>query len=237
MKPVTGILCITAFAAIAAAAQEETNLPPAEVESPNIQVEDLSEEERIDFLLDVAEAYIGENDAESAITTYERILENDPMNRKARYLVSTLYITTKQYRKAEQLLTDLIEEYPEDFQLKNNLPWQYATAEDPAFRDGEKAIELAQEAMVFAPSDHHVWSTLAEAYYSAGQYEKANRAINHMLALGQRYGSDITEEMAEGYNKQIRKCRRALATERAFADDEEEESPISVDEDAQEQQD
>jgi predicted Zn-dependent protease len=229
MKPVTRIFFIGAFVAGAAVAQQDTNPPPAELPSPDIQVEELSEDDRILFLLDVAQAYLSENDIDSAITTYERIIEIDPANMKARYLISTLYITTKQYAEAEQVLTSLIEEYPDDFQLKNNLAWQYATAENPSFRDGEKAIALAQEAMALAPSDHHVWSTLAEAYYSAGQYEKANRAINHMLALGQRYGTDITPEMAEGYNKQIRKCRRALATEKAF---EEEEAP-SIDEETQ----
>ncbi|HSR87424.1 MAG TPA: tetratricopeptide repeat protein [Pontiella sp.] len=237
MKSDLRILFIAAFAAVSAVAQQDTNLPPAEAQSPDIQVESLSEEDRIQFLLDVAQAYIGETDGESAITTYERILEIDPVNNEARYLLSTLYITTKQYAKAEQMLTGLIEEYPDNFQLKNNLAWQYATAEDPAFRDGQKAIELAQEAMILAPTDHHVWSTLAEAYYSTGQYEKAYRAINQMLALGQRYGSDITPEMAEGYNKQISKCRRALATEKAFEEDETDppSTTPSVDKDAQEQ--
>jgi predicted Zn-dependent protease len=235
MNPVTRIFFITAITATSAAAQQDTNPPPAELQSPQIQVEELSEEERIEFLLDVAQAYLGDNDIESAIATYERIIEIDPVNMKARYLVSTLYIGTKQYAKAEQVLISLIDEYPEDFQLKNNLAWQYATAEDPAYRDGEKAIELAQEAMILAPNDHHVWSTLAEAYYATGDYEKANRAITHMLALGQRYGTDITQEMAESYNKQIHKCRRALATQRAFEEDEEEVPSIttSVDENPQ----
>jgi predicted Zn-dependent protease len=239
MQPVARIFLITAIAAINAFAQQDTNLPAAELQSPENQLEELPEQKRIQFLLEVAEAYIGESDVKSAIATYERILEVDPMNRQARYLLSTLYITTKQYMKAEELLKSLIEEYPEDSALKNKLAWQYATAEDPAFRDGKKAIELAQEAMVLAPYDHHIWSTLSEAYFSAGEYEKATRAINHMIALVQRYGSDITQEMADGYNKQLRKSQRALVTQQeAFEDDDESDSPSitpSVDEDTQKQ--
>ena len=235
MKPATRIFFIAAFTTISAVAQQDTNQPSAELQSPETQIENLPEEERIQFLLDVATAYLGDNDLQSAINTYERILEIDPMNTKARYLVSTIYIGAKQYAKAEQMLISLIEEYPEDFQLKNNLAWQYATAEDPAYRDGQKAVELAQEAMVLAPKDHHVWSTLGEAYYANGEYEKAYRAINQMFALGQMYGRDINEEMAENYNKQIHKCRRALATEKAFQDDEEEtpSTTLSVDENTQ----
>ena len=152
---------------------------------------------------------------------------------------STVYINTKQYAKAEQLLEALIDEYPENFQLKNNLAWLYATAEDSAFRDAQKAIELAQEAMILAPNVHNVWSTLAEAYYSAGQYEKANRAIIHMISLVRRYGSDMPQPMIDSYKAQMRKYKRALDTEKVLQPDEEDGSLelLSVDDDAQEQQD
>lgn len=235
MKPFTTALFIAVFTTASAVAQQATNPPPAEAPSPELQIDARPEEDRIQFLSDVAAAYLSENDTAAAITAYERILEIDPLDRKTRYLVSTIYIGAKQYAKAEQMLTSLIEEFPEDFQIKNNLAWLYATAEDHAFRDGQKAIELAQEAMVLAPKDHHIWSTLAEAYYAAGQYEKAYRAINHMIFLAERYRSDLTEQMIASYNKQIRKCRRALNTEQAFQDDEEETpaSSLSVDEDAQ----
>jgi tetratricopeptide (TPR) repeat protein len=221
--------------ASSAAAQQDTNPPPAELQSGEAPVADQTDEVRIQFLLDVAAAYLGENDPLSAITAYERVIEIDPMNMKARYLSSTVYITAKQYAKAEQMLNTLIEENPEDFQLKNNLAWLYATAEDPAFRDGEKAIELAQEAMVLAPNVHNVWSTLAEAYYATGQYEKANQAITHMVSLARRYSPNMSEELIASYGEQVRKCRRSLDTEKALQPEEEE--PLSVDEDAQEQKD
>lgn len=236
MKPFARAFFTAAFTTISAVAQQDTNPPPAESQSPGLQVEDQTEEDRIQFLLDLGTAYFSQNDTASAITAYERIFEIDPMNKQARYMSSYAYIAAKQYAKAEQMLTRLIEEYPEDFELKNNLAWLYATAEDPAFRDGQKAIELAQEAMIIAPNVHNVWSTLAEAYYSAGQYEKANRAIKHMVAVAQRYGSNMTKEMAENYNDQIRKYQRALNTEKALQGDEEEglsTLSVSVDEDAQ----
>ena len=80
-------------------------------------------------------------------------------------------------------MTALVEDYPEDYQTLNNLAWVYATSKDSAHRDAEKAIDLAQQALVLAPYDHHVWSTLSEAYYVAGEYEKANRSILHLLPL------------------------------------------------------
>lgn len=235
MKPFIRAFFITAFTTISVVAQQDTNLPPADFQSSGVEVADRPDEDRIAFLLDVASAYLRDNDPSSAITAYERIFEIDPMHQEARYLSSTLYIAVKQYAKAERLLKSLIEERPEGYRLMNNLAWLYATAEDPAFRDAQKAIELAQDAMVLAPNDYQVWSTLAEAYYSSGQYEKANRAVTQMAALGMRYGSNFSQEQIVSYREQVRKCRRALDTEKALQGDEE-ESPLppgSVDEDAQ----
>ncbi len=92
----------------------------------------------------------------------------------------------------------------------------YATAEDLSVRDGQKAIRLSHEAMVLAPTDHHVWSTLAEAHYVSGDYEKALRAVTHMASLATRFGKNITEQSVKDYNEQIRKCKRALDTAEAM---------------------
>ena len=48
-------------------------------------------------------------------------------------------------------MTALVEDYPEDYQSLNNLAWVYATSKDSAHRDAEKAIDLAQQALVLAP--------------------------------------------------------------------------------------
>lgn len=224
-----------ALIASAAVAQQETNAPLTESQPSSLTVTGRTDEERIKFLLEVASVYTKEKDYASAINAYERILEIDPMNKEARYISGHVYINAKQYAEAEQTMLLLIEENPDDFQLKNNLAWLYATAEDPAFRDGQKAIDLAQQAMILAPNDHHVWSTLSEAYYTTGQYDKAYRAIKHMANLASRYGQNITKDMVESYNEQIRKCKRALDAEEVLKGDEELSSTnsLSVDENAQ----
>jgi len=175
---------------------------------------------RVQFLLEVAQAYANEQDQLAAIDAYERILKIEPTHKQARYIVAHLYISAKQYRKAETMLLELVEERPTDFQLWNNLAWLYATAEDPSIRDGQKAVKIAHEAMSLAPTDYHVWSTLAEAYYVSGEYEKALRAITHMASLATRFGKGITEQQVKEYNEQIQKCKRATDTADAMKDDE-----------------
>ena len=187
----------------------------------SLQISDeRTQEERITFLLDVAQAYMDEKDMPAAIGTYERIIEIDPKNQQARYVIGHIYISAKQYHKAETMLLALAEEHPEDFKLWNNLAWLYATAEDVSVRDGKKAVKYAHEAMTLAPNDHHVWSTLSEAHYVSGEYEKAYKAIKHMANLAARFGGDITEEAVNEYNEQIRKCKRAMDTEEAMKSEE-----------------
>lgn len=203
----------------AAHAQETNTAAPV---SEGLQINNQSDEERIEFLIEVAQVYFAEEDYESAVDAYERILDINPEHREARYIVAHVYINAKQYAKAEKMLLELVAADSEDFKLKNNLAWLYATAEDPKIRSGAKAVKIAQEAMVLAPNDHHVWSTLSEAHYINGEYEKAYRAIKQMAALASRYGNDLTKESVDSYNEQIRKCKRAWDTEKMLAGEEEE---------------
>ena len=213
-----GILLAAMLSMLASAQDSATG-------TSGLKLSDRTEAERIQFLLQVASAYFAEDDFGAAIGAYERILEIDPSHQESRYIIGHVYINAKQYAKAEKILSQLVAEYPDDFKLRNNLAWLYATADDPAFRNGRKAIKHAQEAMILAPTDHHVWSTLAEAHYINGEYEKAYRAIIHMASLAARFGTDITQESVESYNEQIRKCKRAWDTQKMIegTDDEAEE--------------
>ena len=229
MKNTTKVLLLCTLPLTLAVAQEEnthtnSSLTLSEVQEDNIQTNSSlilssieisntrTDEERIEFLLDVAEVYITEKNYSAAVEAYERILEIDPLHAKTRYMLAHIYISAKQYKKAEDLLLILLEENPDDFTLLNNLAWLYATADDPSIRNGKKAIRYAQKAMVLAPNDYHVWSTLSEAYYISGDYEKAYRAIDQMAGLAALYGKDLTEESIQEYNEQIRKCKRSMDT-------------------------
>lgn len=206
-------ILIMLIAFVQAQETEPTNM----VSSSSLQLDSQTDEERIQFLLNVASVYFQEKDFDSAASAYERVLKIDPQHEEARYISAHVYIKTHQYKKAEALLKSLIESNPEDFKLLNNLAWLYATAEDPEFRNGQKAIQCAQEAVAIEPNSHHVWSTLSEAYYISGEYEKAFRAINHMASLAQRYGKGVTKEQVEEYNEQIRKCKRAWDTQKMLS--------------------
>lgn len=220
MKISTIVLPVLFCSMLQAALAQETNI--AAPIAGGLQLNSQTDEERIQFLMEVAQVYFKEKNYESTVNAYERILEINPEQKEARYIIAHVYIDAKQYAKAEELLIELVNAAPEDFKLKNNLAWLYATAEDPKIRSGAKAVKIAQEAMVLAPNDHHVWSTLSEAHYINGEYEKAFRAIKQMAALAARYGQDLTKESVDDYNDQIRKCKRAWDTQKMLAGEDEE---------------
>ena len=144
---------------------------------------------------------------EKAIEAFQGILAIDPQDKYARFGLATALVETKMYVPAIKLFGELIEEFPNDYFAKNNLAWLYATSKHPEFRDGDMAVRLAQDALILAPADYHVWSTLAEGYYLSGNFDKSLRAAKVALALGERDQRAASSLITE-YKAQVRKCRK-----------------------------
>jgi len=76
---------------------------------------------------------------------------------------------------------------PRSVPALNNLAWIFATYSDPAFRDGTKALELAQEANEFSGrSNPLILRTLAAAHANAGQFSRAVEVGELALSLTDR---------------------------------------------------
>jgi Tfp pilus assembly protein PilF len=138
---------------------------------------------------------------------FAKILQKDPTNQRARFGLSTALIQSKKYREAQVILEAMIKEVPQDYRIKNNLAWIYATATDMQVRDGKRAVALAQEALMLNPTDCHVWSTLSEAYFICGRYDKALRNAEHALRVG--HDTQAEAQLLEQYQMQVERCRKA----------------------------
>ncbi len=179
----------------------------------NTLVSNEENNQRIEMLERVGSIYFQEGDLDAALDVFNRILEINPHHKQTRVLKGLIFVSTARYKEAIENMTSLIEDYPNDYQAMNNLAWVYATADDRKYQNAQLSVELAQQALVLSPYDHHVWSTLSEAYYIAGDYEKANRAILHLVKLSTSKGAKMSKDMVETYNNQIRKCQRAIEAE------------------------
>lgn len=142
-----------------------------------------------------------------AISMFQNALKADPKSRNAWFGLATAYIQVKNYALAERVLLKLEQSYPQDVPVKNNLAWMYATAEDPNYRDSREAVTKAREAVFLSPGSPELWSTLCEAHYLAGDYEKAFRAAEHLVDLVPR--DKLAREQARIYAEQYDKCKKA----------------------------
>jgi tetratricopeptide (TPR) repeat protein len=163
--------------------------------------------DEISALLDKAYKRIDYGSVQEAVGIFNDVLKKDPANKRARFGIGTAYIQIQKYKEALAVLEPMAKEFPEDYFLKNNIAWLYATAKDVSVRNGAKSVHYAQDALLIAPGDFHVWSTLSEGYYISGQYDKALRAAEEALKLSLDSPSGVAG--AEEYRRQVEKNRKA----------------------------
>ncbi len=171
-----------------------------------------SADSKLLFLVDTGIQYTEEGEHEEAERAYLRALERDPDNSAIRFRLGTLYIMMNRYTEAVPILKALVDEFPENSQVRNNLAWCYATGE--GVRDQKKALFHAREAILSAPISPSMWNTLAEAYYMGGDYEKAERSAEHAIDL--LIQTDPKQTQMPDFQAQLQKIQRAAQVLRRF---------------------
>ncbi len=146
----------------------------------------------------------------ASLELYERVIELDPANDFARFNMGTALIQLGRYREALEVLYAVMERNPNNYMVRNNIGWIYATADDIAVRDGTRALSHARYALMLAPSDYHVWNTLSQAYFVSARYERALRSAEIAVQIATNQGEP--PERMRSVNEQLRKCRQAVAT-------------------------
>jgi len=127
----------------------------------------------------------------------ERI-ENDPRNVDLLIQMAIIYHQLGQVDKAKTTYEKVLKLNPESAVALNNLAWILATDPDEESRDPERAIKLAKKAVAIEKTAGFL-DTLAEAYYVAGNQEKAIETIQEAI--------DMAKENREYYLKQLKRFR------------------------------
>lgn len=135
-------------------------------------------------------------------TFVERELERTPHNPDLYSLLGDLYYNRSRFRDAAQAYENSLRLRADNPRVLNNLAWLYATCEDPVVRRPEQAVRLAERAAALEKAPH-IWDTLAESYYVAGEYKKAVAASRQALAL--------TRSNRTYYEQQLTKFTQALS--------------------------
>lgn len=158
-------------------------------------------------LLGQAEEALKQGQSVEAVALLRKVLQQQPKHRHARLLVANALAQLNHTREAITILDELLAETPDNYTILNNLAWLLATTRDSA-RNPSRAVELARQALLIAPINYSIWSTMAEAYYQAGDYHKALRAAEEASRLGTL--QEAPEANRNTYAEQVRKCREAV---------------------------
>jgi Zn-dependent protease with chaperone function len=135
---------------------------------------------------------------------YERSILNElhgsPENPHLYGALGLVYYSQKKYPEAIKAYEKSLQLMPEQDQVLNNLSWLYATCQDPAYRNPQKALLLAKKAAALNPSPE-ILDTLAESYFINGDIKKAIQIELKTLSKS---------DNQEYYEAQLRRFTEAL---------------------------
>lgn len=166
----------------AAAAAQQTSAPPAKAAAEPAVTNEAQ------ILIKAGQEKMADEKWTEAAALFEKAHMLSPSNSEAAFGLGTAYSQLGRYKESLPLLEQVFKAYPESPVIENNLAWVYAKAKDPEVRNPAKAIKLARDAVITVPSDYNIWSTLAEAYFADGQFDRALRSARNALELSQLAG-------------------------------------------------
>lgn len=138
--------------------------------------------------------YLSKAEYDLAISDYSRAIEIDPAHPDTYYHRGFALKHKGQYGPAIADYAKAIELSPSHPLYYNNLAWVLATCPDGSFRDGERAVYLAEQALELEETDAFM-DTLAAAYAEIGDFQKAIKTATKAIALVQKEGE--TEILSE----------------------------------------
>ena len=98
---------------------------------------------------------------------------------------------SKQGKKAEAITEwrEALKFKPDSAGMLNNLAWLLATSTDPKCRNGNEAVQLAENARAFAGSKSPSFlDTLAAAYAEAGRFDEAQKTAQNAIESAEQAG-------------------------------------------------
>lgn len=169
---------------------------------------------KVSFLMNTGIQYANEGEFKEAEQAYLRALQTDPGNPDLFFSLSTLYIQMERFEDAAMLLNKLVDAFPDNPMLQNNLSWIYATG--GKMKNGKLALRHAREAILITPFAASLWNTLAEAYYVSGLYDQALRSSEFAIELLRAQQPTASQEELLAFEGQHMKIQRAAEMYKTF---------------------
>lgn len=150
----------------------------------------------------LSSAFLKKGEIDKAIFHCQAVLSTQPEHADAHTILANAFLQKGEIGNAIEQYKKTLEIAPRSVPALNNLAWILATYSDPAFRDGTKALELAQRANELSGRNNPIiLRTLAAAHANVGQFGTAVEVGQLALSLTDRQSplaSALQRELA-GY--------------------------------------
>ena len=135
----------------------------------------------------LSSAFLKKGEIDKAIFHCQAVLSTQPEHADAHTILANAFLQKGEIGNAIEQYKKTLEIAPRSVPALNNLAWILATYSDPAFRDGTKALELAQRANELSGRNNPIiLRTLAAAHANAGQFSTAVEVGQLALSLTDR---------------------------------------------------
>ena len=137
---------------------------------------------------------------------YEAVFKTYPGHYEAHFNLAGVYWLLDRRAEAIAQMEAAMRSDPSSAAALNNLAWWLAAGSDPKFRNGSRAVELAQRACELTEYKQPLMiGTLAAAYAEAGRFSEAADTAERAGQLAERLG----EPAIAAKNKQLSELYRA----------------------------
>lgn len=140
-------------------------------------------------------------DYDRSAEVYAKWIVREPTNIKPRVGEATALVLAGRHGEARDRVEAGLKVLPESLDLKDILARHLAASPDRSVRDGERAVELANEVYKGIPTAESL-ATLAMAYAEAGRYEQAVSWQERLLE--QAAGAEVPAETVELWRSNLR---------------------------------
>ena len=138
----------------------------------------------------LAMALLRQGNVSEARTHIEAALKLKPDFPEARNNLAIALSQTGDVKGAIQEWNETLKLDPGNLQAECNLVWVYSTFGDPALRDGQRAVELAERALQQSNrKNSRIWRLAAAAYAEAGRFQDAITAAQSGIAVAEAEGN------------------------------------------------
>jgi len=144
-------------------------------------------------------AYMSIDRPDRALIDYNKAIELDPGNANNHHRRGIFYSMKREYGQAIADLNKAVEFNPDHLGACNDLAWLLATCADPSWRDGPRAVELAEKCGRSTNYQNpQMLDTLAAAYAESGHCDEAVKTAEKALSMAAEANKRKLAEKIEG---------------------------------------